>query len=98
MNQKKLKYKSLVIRDPVEINKEYSEKVIMMGRLELELADITKSEERMISRREEIRKSKEDILERITELSTEMDESQKEIKRKKDEEEKQTPKKEEASA
>lgn len=83
MFKKKLKNPITVIRKPEDINQEYSQKVVDIGRLELELADIRKTETKFENRKNEIAVLKEDILDRIMELSDEMNEAQAELKKNK---------------
>ncbi len=75
----------LVVRTPEKINQEYSDIILKLGSFTIELNAIRKQEMRSHTRVEEIHKSKEEFLKRIDELSIEMDEAQKEIKRKESE-------------
>lgn len=71
-----------VIRDPDKINQEYTEVIIKLGTLEVELLNIKHAEWKQTDRKAEILDLKEGILTKVGELSQEMDESQKEIQRK----------------
>lgn len=83
--KKEIKNPISIIRQPAEINKEYSATVTQIGLLELENCAISKAEERQNTRWGEIKKLKEDLVKKVEELSTEMDESQKQIKKLADE-------------
>lgn len=81
-NKKKLKSPIMIVRPPAEINKEYSEIAMKLGSFEVEKEDIRRKEEQMLDRLEKIEINRKEILDRIPELSQEMDAAQKEISRK----------------
>lgn len=80
--KKKLKNPILVVRTPEEINKEYSEIIAKLGTLDVELFNIATAEERQAERKETIDALKSKHMDRVVELSQEMDEAQKEIQKK----------------
>lgn len=84
--KKELKNPITIIRKPDEINKEYSEAVIEIGKAEVELSNITRLQEDQDERRRKIHEMKSKMFSRILQLAEEMNEAQKEIQRKKDEE------------
>lgn len=87
---KELKNQISIIRKPEEINKEYSDLVIQLGQWELELAAMQKTEEKHSTRIDEITNLKEKNIQRIIVISDEMNEAQKEIQRKKEEQTKES--------
>lgn len=81
---KKLQNPITIIRKPEEINKEYSEIVTRLGAQELDLANLSAAQARIKAEREK-------MISRVNELRIEMDEAQKELKRKEEEEKKMAP-------
>lgn len=86
--KKKQDYSSLVIRTPDKINIEYTTCLLEIGKLDVELINVDKAEEKISIRKNEINLLKIELRDKVMELSYEMDEAQKEIKRK-DEKEKE---------
>ena len=74
-----------VDRNPDTINKEYSDIVLKLGADQLELAAIYKAEINQENKKNEIAARREELLEKVEELSLEMNEAQKEIQRKAEE-------------
>lgn len=71
----------LVIRDPEKINKEYTELIINIGQIEVELTILNERKQQLIGQQEA-------LLGKVKELSDEMNEAQKELARKQAEERK----------
>lgn len=82
MFKKKLKNPVLTVREPLKINQEYSEVVLQIGNLTIEVEGIKRAEVKQEARLAEIEKQQADLLDRVDELSQEMDASQKEMQRK----------------
>jgi outer membrane murein-binding lipoprotein Lpp len=83
--KKTLKNPISVVRNPDTINKEYSDIVLKLGADQLELAAIYKAEINQENKKNEIAARREELLEKVEELSLEMNEAQKEIQRKAEE-------------
>lgn len=79
MFNKKKKNPVMTIRPPDAINKEYSEVAIQIGALVIEEDGIERHQEKQGRRLVDIERLKKDLLDRVADLSFEMDESQKKI-------------------
>lgn len=74
----------LVVRTPENINKEYTDIVIQIGQCEIDLMTLQERKTQIID-------AQEQLLAKVKELVIEMNESQKEIRRKEDEEKAKQP-------
>lgn len=74
----------LLVRTPDKINEEFTEVVLGIGQAEIDLSSLQERKEKIIEQQEI-------MMGRVKELSAEMLESQKEVKRKEDEEKAKQP-------
>lgn len=74
----------MVVRKPEAINEEYSSVVVKLGTISLNLSAIERAREAQDKREQELINEKHQLIEKVRELSDEMDEAQK--KKKEDEE------------
>ena len=96
--KKKHDFSKLVVRTVEKINQEYSELIVKLGTLELEVYNIEDAQDKMdtnsalmAKRAEEIKELKKECRDKVEELSHEMDLAQKEKQRKVDLEKEKNP-------